>query len=119
MAPHEGDAPAPAAGPPVTGTVEVACALPDRQRVVVVPLTAAGLTARQAVERSGLLQEFPEVAAQPLALGVYGEPCEPDRPLRDGDRVELYRPLRHDPRAVRRERAAATTTRRGGRIKRP
>jgi putative ubiquitin-RnfH superfamily antitoxin RatB of RatAB toxin-antitoxin module len=41
-------------------------------------------------------------------LGIYGVPCGPDRPLRDGDRVEIYRPLRTDPRVRRREQVAAT-----------
>jgi putative ubiquitin-RnfH superfamily antitoxin RatB of RatAB toxin-antitoxin module len=41
-------------------------------------------------------------------LGVFGEVCEDSRPLRNGDRVEIYRPLKHDPRTMRRERAAAT-----------
>lgn len=103
------------AGEAGRGAVEVACALPDRQRVSVVQLPADGLTALQAVERSGLLGEFPEFARQPLVLGIYGQVCEADRPLRDGDRVELYRPLRHDPRASRRERAAAAGPRRGRR----
>jgi putative ubiquitin-RnfH superfamily antitoxin RatB of RatAB toxin-antitoxin module len=41
-------------------------------------------------------------------LGVFGVPCAADRPLRDGDRVEVYRPLRTDPRVRRREQVAAT-----------
>jgi putative ubiquitin-RnfH superfamily antitoxin RatB of RatAB toxin-antitoxin module len=88
--------------------VEVACALPERQRVVTLELPAEGLTAAQAVQRSGLLQEFPQIAEQPLALAVFGVTCELERPLRGGDRVEILRPLRHDPRALRRERAAAS-----------
>jgi uncharacterized protein len=95
-----------AAEPGQAPRVEVACAFPDRQRVVTLPLPDAGLTAGQAVSASGLLDAFPELSAQPLVVGIYGEVCEPDRLLRDGDRVEIYRPLRHDPRALRRERAA-------------
>jgi putative ubiquitin-RnfH superfamily antitoxin RatB of RatAB toxin-antitoxin module len=87
--------------------VHVACALPRRQRVVTLDLPPEGLTAGQAVQRSGLLQEFAEIAEHPLALAVYGTVCDADRPLRPGDRVEILRPLRHDPRAQRRERAAA------------
>lgn len=87
--------------------VEVAYALPDRQRVVVLELPVDGLTAGQAVQRSGLLQEFPQIAEHALALAVFGVVCESERPLRAGDRVEILRPLLHDPRALRRERAAA------------
>jgi hypothetical protein len=88
--------------------VEVVYALPDRQRVVTVALPAQGLTARAALEQSGLTVEFPEILGQPLVLGVFGDLCAPDRPLRAGDRLEIYRPLRNDPRATRRERVAST-----------
>ena len=92
----------------VSGKVEVVYALPERQHLVELDLTPDGLTARQAVERSGLLQALPELDTQTLVLGVFGEICEDSRPLRAGDRVEIYRPLKHDPRTMRRERAAAT-----------
>lgn len=88
--------------------VEVVYALPENQRVVTLALPMEGLTAGQAVQRSGLLQEFPQIAAQPLALAVFGVACDAGRCLRDGDRVEILRPLRHDPRALRRERAASS-----------
>ena len=88
------------------GAVEVVYALPGRQFVIALPLEPPGLTARAAVERSGLLAQVPELAAQPLVLGIFGVVCDERRVLRDGDRVEIYRPLRHDPRDLRRERAA-------------
>ena len=91
-----------------TARVEVVYALPDRQRVVTLALPEAGLTAQAAVERSGLLDEFPELRGRALVLGIYGTVCAPDRLLRDRDRVEIYRPLRVDPRTSRRERAANT-----------
>jgi putative ubiquitin-RnfH superfamily antitoxin RatB of RatAB toxin-antitoxin module len=37
-------------------------------------------------------------------LGVWGRRCPPQQPLREGDRVEIYRPLRVDPKVARRER---------------
>lgn len=95
------------------GRVEVVYALPERQRVVELVIPPSGLTAREAVERSGLLVEFPGLAAQPLVLGIFGAVCDGERRLRDGDRVEIYRPLKHDPRTLRRERAAGMP--RGGR----
>lgn len=86
--------------------VEVVYARPDRQRVVRVPLRA-GMTAQEAVAASGLAREFPEIATQPLLLGIYGCRIEAARPLRDGDRVEIYRPLKFDPRDARRKAAQA------------
>jgi putative ubiquitin-RnfH superfamily antitoxin RatB of RatAB toxin-antitoxin module len=86
--------------------VEVVYALPGRQFVIALPLEPPGLTARAAVERSGLLERVPELSARPLVLGIYGVVCDEGRILRHGDRVEIYRPLKHDPRDLRRERAA-------------
>jgi putative ubiquitin-RnfH superfamily antitoxin RatB of RatAB toxin-antitoxin module len=93
--------------------IEVVHALPDRQRVVTLPLPAAGLTALAAVEQSGLLDEFPELRDQTLVLGIYGTPCTHEQVLRDRDRVEIYRPLQVDPRMQRRQRAAASPLKRG------
>lgn len=93
------------------GVVEVVFARPERQSVVRVPWRA-GLTAREAVEASGLTRELAELAGQPLLLGIFGRRVADDEPLRVGDRVELYRPLKFDPRDARRAAAAA---RRGGR----
>lgn len=41
-------------------------------------------------------------------VGVFGERCGPDRPLEPGDRIEIYRALRSDPRESRRRRARQT-----------
>lgn len=38
------------------------------------------------------------------AVGVFGVPCRPADLFADGDRIELYRPLKRDPRERRRER---------------
>jgi len=65
-----------------------------------------GTTLQQVVYASGFIQHFPDVDVQALHLGVYGERCPPDRLVADGDRVELYRPLRFDPMESRRRRAA-------------
>lgn len=86
--------------------VEVALALPEHQELVVLRVTP-GTTARQAVELSGLLTRFPEWAPESLKLGVFGKAVKDDAPLREHDRVEIYRPLIADPKTVRRQRAEA------------
>ncbi len=86
--------------------VEVAYALPGRQLVVPVEVEE-GTTAREAVERSGLLDEFPEIDLAASKLGIFGKLTKPDQPLRARDRVEIYRPLIADPKEVRKQRAAA------------
>lgn len=89
--------------------VEVAYALPRLQRVLEVPFVE-GMTAMQAVESAGLLQEFPELSATTLTLGVFGRVVPPAQVLRPGDRVEIYRPLKVDPREARRRLAAQGRT---------
>lgn len=46
-------------------------------------------------------------------VGIFGEVCARDRLLEPGDRVELYRPLRVDPKSARRARAQQTQTEKG------
>jgi putative ubiquitin-RnfH superfamily antitoxin RatB of RatAB toxin-antitoxin module len=92
-------------------SVEVAYALPGRQRVVRVPLRE-GMTALEAVRAAALEREFPELADVAPVLGIFGRRVEHGQPLRDGDRVEVYRPLKFDPREARR-RAARVARARG------
>ncbi len=49
----------------------------------------------------------PEVDAawETAKVGIFGEPCSRAHIPRDGDRIEIYRPLAEDPRQARRERA--------------
>ncbi|HEX9878087.1 MAG TPA: RnfH family protein [Gammaproteobacteria bacterium] len=93
--------------------VEVAYGTAQRQSLIELPWRA-GLTAGEAVEASGLLEEYPEILERPLVLGIFGARVERDRVLEAGDRVEICRPLIQDPRDMRREALA-----RGGVIGRP
>lgn len=87
------------------GFVEVVYALPERQAIVSVPLEP-GLTAGEAIERSGLRGRFPQIAEQDLVIGIYGKRVDADHVLAAGDRVEICRPLRADPRQMRRDLVA-------------
>lgn len=85
--------------------VEVSYALPHRQELVRLTLPS-GATVREAVEASGLLQKYPEIDLDGKnKLGVYAKLAKADAVLRDRDRVEIYRPLIADPKAVRKKRA--------------
>jgi len=66
----------------------------------------AGSSVRQAVGACGILQAIPELALRELEVGVFGQSCRLDDPVRDGDRIEIYRPLVIDPKQARRQRAA-------------
>jgi putative ubiquitin-RnfH superfamily antitoxin RatB of RatAB toxin-antitoxin module len=84
--------------------VEVAYGAPARQLVRAI-WVAPGTTVEAAIRASGVLQEFPEIDLARNAIGVYGERVSLADRVRDGDRVEIYRGLRADPKETRRQRA--------------
>ena len=86
-------------------TVEVVYPLPQKQEIFTVKL-AAGATVRQAIEACGVLQKYPEIDLAKNKLGVFAKLTKPDAPLRDRDRVEIYRPRIADPKEVRKQPAA-------------
>jgi uncharacterized protein len=79
--------------------VEVVYALAGRQQVVELRMRQ-GATAGEAVRLSGM-------AGGGHRLGIGGREVSVDTTLRDGDRVELLRPLAADPKDARRKRARA------------
>jgi putative ubiquitin-RnfH superfamily antitoxin RatB of RatAB toxin-antitoxin module len=85
-------------------TVEVCYASPAAQflRRLQVP---AGSTLHQAISLSGVLEEIPEIDLSVLKVGIHNRLQTLDTVLRDGDRVEIYRPLLADPKDARRRRA--------------
>lgn len=85
--------------------VEVAYASHERQKMLVVKLPA-GSTAEEAISKSGILAEFPEIDLAVNKVGIFSKACKLDTVLRDKDRIEIYRPLIADPKEVRRQRAA-------------
>ena len=78
-----------------------------------VQLTGAP-TVREALQASGLLEAFPALRAAAPAVGVWGRKTTLGHVLRDGDRVEVYRPLVVDPKVARRERFRRQGTRGAG-----
>ncbi|MGE5625336.1 MAG: RnfH family protein [Bacillota bacterium] len=89
---------------PDTIDIEVACATPQRQRVVALAVPR-GCTVGEAVLRSGVLREFPELDPEQCKMGVFGSPRKPEDLVEPGDRVEIHRPLIADPKQARRQRA--------------
>lgn len=83
--------------------VEVAWALPDAQTLLALEVPA-GTTAAGAVTLSGIRARHPEIPAD-APLGVFGRAVAGGSVLRDGDRVEIYRPLPADPKETRRRLA--------------
>ncbi|MBS3743222.1 MAG: RnfH family protein [Wenzhouxiangellaceae bacterium] len=98
----------PAADRPDRIEAEVAVAWPELQVVIPVELPA-GATIADAIECSGIRRRFPALEIDPGRLGVFASLRKPDDPVRNGDRVEIYRPLRIDPKLARRLAAEART----------
>jgi len=86
-------------------SVEVVYALPQKQEVLTLKIGAGALVS-EAIARSGILRDFPEIDLASAKVGIYGKQVKLDTVLRDKDRVEIYRALIADPKEVRRKRAA-------------
>lgn len=86
--------------------VEVAYAAPERQEILELEVPD-GTTMDEAVIRSGIFQRFPEAEQTSTAMGIFGKVIKDpaSHVLREGDRVELYRPLTIDPKQARLNRA--------------
>ncbi len=85
--------------------VEVVYALSTRQYLRKVRLPE-GSNVQQAIQDSGLLGLFQDIDLTSNHLGIYSNPVKLWHLLNDGDRVEIYRPLIADPKALYRQRVA-------------
>lgn len=65
---------------------------------------APGSTVLQALQACGLQAAFPDLDLHSAVVGVWGRKARLEQVVRDGDRVEIYRPLEVDPKLARRER---------------
>jgi putative ubiquitin-RnfH superfamily antitoxin RatB of RatAB toxin-antitoxin module len=93
---------------------EVAFGKLDEQALLTVE-SAEPLTAKQAIEVSGILERFPEIDLKTNKIGIFGKVAKLDTLLTEGDRVEIYRPLIADPKEARKKRAAeGKVMRKGG-----
>ncbi|EBI9626787.1 RnfH family protein [Salmonella enterica] len=84
--------------------VEVAYALPEKQYLQRVTLEE-GATVEEAIRASGLLELRTDIDLAKNKVGIYSRPVKLTDTVQDGDRVEIYRPLIVDPKALRRQRA--------------
>ena len=87
-----------------TVKVELAFATPEKQllREFDVP---AGSSVADVIARGNLAREFPALSLEDAQAGIWGRPVGRDHIVKDGDRIELYRPLQMDPREARRLKA--------------
>lgn len=85
--------------------IEVIYPLPREQRLMAVQMPE-GATLREGILASGVLARYPELSLDTLEAGIFGKLAALDEPLREHDRIEIYRPLIADPKTVRKQRAA-------------
>ena len=80
--------------------IKVAYALPERQ--VEIPLSVEeSCTVAIAIKRSGILALFPEIKFATVKVGIYGKRVHLDAIVHENDRIEIYRPLKIDPKQAR------------------
>jgi uncharacterized protein len=91
--------------PSITVTVAFAAAY---EQVVIEVTLRSGSTIGDAIARSGICARFPEIDLVAVKAGIWGKVRDLKYELRDGDRVEIYRPLKADPKEARRARAGKT-----------
>lgn len=84
-------------------TVEVAYARPDQQKIIKLQV-AEGATIETAIERSGILEIFPDIDLLQQKVGIFSQVKKLTDTVKEGDRIEIYRPLLIDPKEARRKR---------------
>jgi len=63
-----------------------------------------GSTIAEAIDISGLLIQYPEINLESQKVGIFGKLAKLDTPVKEGDRVEIYRKITADPQQVQRRR---------------
>lgn len=87
--------------------IEVAYALPHKQQIIALQVVE-GCTVFEAVEQSNIVKQFPGLDIESSKMGFFGKAIAKPKQegVKEGDRIEVYRPLLADPKVVRKERAA-------------
>ncbi len=89
----------------MSATIRIEIAYADPQRQILRTLEISlGSTVADALGMSGIANTLGEAAISAHRIGIFSQPVELDAPLRDGDRIEIYRELRADPKESRRRR---------------
>lgn len=84
--------------------IEVCYALPEKQSLMCITVES-NTSVEQAIVQSGILNTYPDIDLSVNKVGVWNRTCKIDTILKEGDRIEIYRPLIADPKEVRKLRA--------------
>lgn len=85
-------------------SIELIYALPNEQKLLSITVDN-GTSVEQAIEQSGILSLYPEIDLSTTKVGIFSKACKLTDTLREGDRIEIYRPLIADPKEMRRKKA--------------
>lgn len=86
-------------------SVAIRVAYSTREEQVIIELSVPhGTTIQEAIQRSGILNRYPDIDLRRQGVGVFGQARALDYCPRTGDRIEIYRPLVLDPKEARRKR---------------
>lgn len=87
--------------------VEVAYALPHDQKIIALQVEE-DCSAYDTVIRSGIVEAYPEIDPDSIPMGIFGKAIRDPKTtiMKEGQRIELYRPLIADPKEARAKRAA-------------
>lgn len=61
-------------------------------------------TIQEAIHLSGVLTLYPEIDLAKQKVGIFGKIAQLETPVKEGDRVEIYRAITVDPQTVQRRR---------------
>lgn len=86
--------------------IQLAYALPERYYLKSFCVDE-GTMVQTAILQSGILQQFTEIDLRENKVGIFSRPAKLTDQLKEGDRIEIYRPLLADPKEIRRKRAAS------------
>lgn len=84
--------------------IEVVYALPEKQTLLNLKVES-GCSVEEGIRQSGVLKQHTDIDLTRNKVGVWYRTCKLSEPLREGDRIEIYRPLIADPKEIRRRRA--------------
>jgi uncharacterized protein len=85
--------------------IEIVYAEPRHGIIKSFALTPGALV-RDALAKAASDPAFSKVDLENSPVGIFGKLTRADQVLKDGDRIEIYRPLKQEPKVARRSRAA-------------
>jgi len=85
-------------------SIELIYPTPNKQKILTIEVST-DCTVEKAINQSTILNLYPEIDLNINKIGIFGKVCKLTDHLRDGDRIEIYRPLLIDPKQARKNRA--------------